>query len=213
MSVVFSKFKGFWCWHNHNRSQSKGPGLKSVSGKIHFYVFYPYAYKIVEMILTNLTKYIKIHVRRAAAGDILKFTCICVCVCIYVCIYLCVSRLLATLTTIQTWNLAHILPLTLSKNGFFVFLIKSPWRPLASKNCRVTWIFRISPRLPYLAFNQLRLKCLNYGAPRIFLGQKLNIPLQTFCRQIRHTYNAANSIPILLKLRDQSYFFLNEKLQ
>ena len=49
---------------------------------------------------------IKIHVRRAAAEDILKFTCICVCVCIYVFIYvfiyLFVSRLLATLTTIQT---------------------------------------------------------------------------------------------------------------
>ena len=53
-------------------------------------------------------------------------------------VYLFVSRLLVTLTTIQTWNLAHILPLTLSKNGFFVFSIKSPWRPLASKNCRVT---------------------------------------------------------------------------
>ena len=45
---------------------------------------------------------VKIHVRRAATEDILKFTCICVCVCIYVCICLCVSRLLATLTTIQT---------------------------------------------------------------------------------------------------------------
>ena len=62
--------------------------------------------------------------------------------------YLFVSRLQATLTTIQTWNLAHILPMTLSKNGFFVFSIKSPWRPLASKNCRVRWIFRISPRFP-----------------------------------------------------------------
>ena len=92
--------------------------------------------------------FIKIHVRRAAAEDILKFTCICVCVCIYLFIYVFVSRLLATLTTIQTWNFAHILPLTLSKNGFFVFSIKSPWRPLALKNCRVTWIFRISPRLP-----------------------------------------------------------------
>jgi len=95
---------------------------------------------------------IKIHVRRAAAEDILKFTCICVCVCIYLFMYLFVSRLLATLPTLQTWNFAHILPLTLSKNGFFVFSIKSPWRPLASKNCRVTWIFRISPRSPCLIF-------------------------------------------------------------
>ena len=34
------------------------------------------------------------------------------------------------------------------KAVLLVFSIKSPWRPLASKNCRVTWIFRISPRLP-----------------------------------------------------------------
>ena len=59
-----------------------------------------------------------------------------------------VRDLLAKRKTIQTWNLAHILPLILSKNGFFVFSIKSPWRPLASKNCRVTWILRISPRFP-----------------------------------------------------------------
>ena len=32
---------------------------------------------------------IKIHVRRAAAEDILKFTCICVCLCIYV--FVCVT--------------------------------------------------------------------------------------------------------------------------
>ena len=63
---------------------------------------------------------------------------------LFICVF--VSRLLAPLTTIQTWNLAHILPLTLSKNGFFS--MKSPWRPLASKKCRVTWIFSISPRLP-----------------------------------------------------------------
>ena len=35
-------------------------------------------------------KFIKIHGRRAAGEDILKFTCICVCVCIYVFIYLCI---------------------------------------------------------------------------------------------------------------------------
>ena len=72
----------------------------------------------------------------------------------YVFIYLCASRLLAKRKTIQTWNLAHILPLNFSENGFFVFSIKSPWLPLASKNCRVTWIFRISPRLPCCFFNQ-----------------------------------------------------------
>ena len=37
---------------------------------------------------------------------------------------------------------------TISKNEFFVFSKKSPWRPLTSKNWRVPWIFGISPRLP-----------------------------------------------------------------
>ena len=59
------------------------------------------------------------------------------CVCIYLFMYLFVSRLLAKLKTIQTWNLVHIQPLTLSRNVW----------PLASKNCRVTWILCISPRL------------------------------------------------------------------
>ena len=68
--------------------------------------------------------FIKIHVRRAAAEDILKFTRICVYVFIYLFMYVFVSRLLATLTTLQTWNLAHILPLTLSKNVFFCFFEK-----------------------------------------------------------------------------------------
>ena len=39
------------------------------------------------------------------------------------------------------------------ENGFFVFSKKSPWRQLASKNCRVRWILRISPRLPYSYLN------------------------------------------------------------
>ena len=71
---------------------------------------------------------------------------------VYVCMYLFVSRLLAKRKTIQTWNSLHILPYTFSKNGFFVFSKKSPWRPLASINCRVTWIFRISPWLPCSPF-------------------------------------------------------------
>ena len=75
--------------------------------------------------------------------DILNFTRICICVFVYLFVW----RLLAKRRTLQTWKLAHILPLTLSKKRFF-FPKKSPWRPLALKNCRVTWIFRISPRLP-----------------------------------------------------------------
>ena len=77
----------------------------------------------------------KIHVRRAAAEDILKFTCICVCVCMYVfvylCVYLCVSRLLAKRKTIQTWKSAHILPLTLPKNVFFFKTMSAVRRQLA----------------------------------------------------------------------------------
>ena len=41
------------------------------------------------------------------------------CVCIYLYMYLLVQRLLAKLKTIQTRNLVHIQPLTLSKNVFF----------------------------------------------------------------------------------------------
>ena len=73
--------------------------------------------------------------------DFSNFTCICV----YVFIYVFVSRLLAKRKTIQTWNLVQILPWTLFRNWFFVFPKKWPWGgELASKNCRVTWILRIS---------------------------------------------------------------------
>ena len=61
---------------------------------------------------------IKIHVRRATGRGYLN-SLVYVCVCI--CIYLFLSSLLAKRKTIQTWNLAHILPLTLSKNRFFYF--------------------------------------------------------------------------------------------
>ena len=49
--------------------------------------------------------------------DIPIFTCICV----NLSVYSFVSRLKTKRKTIQTWNLAHILPLTLSKNGFLFF--------------------------------------------------------------------------------------------
>ena len=44
---------------------------------------------------------------------------------VYLFVYLFVSRLVAKWKTIQTWNFAHILPLTLSKNGFFDFSKKT----------------------------------------------------------------------------------------
>ena len=85
------------------------------------------------------------------------------CICVYLFICVCVSRLLAKRKTIKTSNLVHLLPWTLSKTGclFFgkmtpgpylkrvvCFSKKWPWGPLVSKTCRVTWIFRISLRLP-----------------------------------------------------------------
>ena len=40
------------------------------------------------------------------------------------------------------------------KTGFLFFSKKSPWLQLALKSCRVTWIFRIPPRLPcFLKFH------------------------------------------------------------
>ena len=66
----------------------------------------------------------------------------------YVFIYLSVSLLLARRKTIQTWNLAHIVPGTLSKNWFFCFFDQIIVTAASLKNCRVTWIFHISPRLP-----------------------------------------------------------------
>ena len=44
-------------------------------------------------------------------------------------------------------KLEKIPPSIISKNGFFVFSKKWPWGPLASKNCRITRILRICPRL------------------------------------------------------------------
>ena len=35
------------------------------------------------------------------------------------------------------------------KMGFLVFSLKRSWGPEVTKNCRVTWIFRIYPRLPF----------------------------------------------------------------
>ena len=66
---------------------------------------------------------------------------------VYLCIYLCVT------STGQRKNDTNLkfgthTPIDLIKNGFFGFSIKSPWRPVASKNYCVMCIFRISPRLP-----------------------------------------------------------------
>ena len=78
--------------------------------------------------------------------DILEFACICVCVCIYVCNCVMPPGQTKNDTDLKFGThtpLDHIL-----KQVFFSK--KSPWRPLASKNRRVTWIFHISSRLPWL---------------------------------------------------------------
>ena len=85
--------------------------------------------------------------RRAAAEDILKFTCIFVYLFVYVCH---VSWPNEKRYRPEIWYTYSHWPYI--KTGFLFFSIKSPWRPLASKNCRVTWIFLISPRLSCCSF-------------------------------------------------------------
>ena len=64
------------------------------------------------------------------------------------------------------------------KTGFLFFAKKGPWGPLVSKNCRITWIFRMSPRCSSLVFLSLFkfcqikfiMKCKNLGKipPRLY---------------------------------------------
>ena len=99
-------------------------------------------YIYVEFVSHHLTRDLKfdrhsiffqIHVRQAPGRDIPFFDRIYVCVCLYI-----VSCPLIKRNPTQTWNLAHTFPI--SKNFFFFFSKKLPQGPLASKNCRVTWI-------------------------------------------------------------------------
>ena len=107
---------------------------------------------------------------------ILKFTSICVYVSVYVFFCLChVSwpneKWYRPMATSDLKLGTHTLPAShwpYLKRGFF---IKSPWRPLASKNCRVTWIFRISPRLPCYTFCHTfpqKILIFSYVKPRFF---------------------------------------------
>ena len=54
-------------------------------------------------------------------------------------------------TDVKFCTLTHT-PRSYPKPGFWFFSKKWPWGPLALKNCRVTWIFCISPRLHCLIF-------------------------------------------------------------
>ena len=76
-------------------------------------------------------------------------------VCFCVCIYVIVSRLLATLTTIQTWNLAHILlRLTLCKKRVFCFFNQIPVTAASLEKTAVSrW------------FSAYLLDCLVFGFP------------------------------------------------
>ena len=72
----------------------------------------------------------------------------CVFIYVFICIYLFRSSLLVKQKRYRPkirYTYSHRLYL---KTGFWFFSKEWPWRPLASKNFRVTWIFRISPRLP-----------------------------------------------------------------
>ena len=76
-------------------------------------------------------------------------------ICVYLCIYLCHAywpnekRYRPEIChTYSHWPYL--------KTGFLFIRKNHSWRLLASKNCRVTWIFRISPRLPCLYFNYFK---------------------------------------------------------
>ena len=90
------------------------------------------------------------------------------CVFMYICMYLCHTSW-PNEKRPEIWYPYSHWPY--QKTGFFVFSIKSPWRPLASKNCRVTWIFRISPRLPCYTFCHTfpqKILIFSYVKPRFF---------------------------------------------
>ena len=84
--------------------------------------------------------------------DIPNFNCTCVygCICLFIYLYY-ASWPNEKRYRPEIWHTYSHWPY-LKTGFFFVFSIKSPWRSLASKNWRVTWIFRISPWLPCFHF-------------------------------------------------------------
>ena len=101
------------------------------------------------------------------------------CVFVDVCIFLFVSRLLATLTTIQTWNLAHILPLTLSKNEFFCFFDQIPVTAASLKKlpCQVDFPHISSIALYNSCLASFRIMILKYAKVEFFLFFYLKLPV------------------------------------
>ena len=103
--------------------------------------------------------------REASSRSRIFLVSLLVYMCIYLWIHIFVARLLAKRKSKQTRNLAHILPSCLSKNGFFS--IKSPWWPLASKNCRVTLIF---PHISSIVLFFVSLRRLSTWNGTVFCG-------------------------------------------
>ena len=98
--------------------------------------------------------------------DILNFTCICVYLFVYLCHVSWPNEKRYRPEMLYTYSHRPYL-----KKRFLFFRKKWPWGPLASKNCHVTWIFRISPQMPCSLFksNPCRYNNRNISAHRLSL--------------------------------------------
>ena len=88
--------------------------------------------------------FIKIHVRQEAGWGYSYFHLF-MCECIY--LFICVAPPGQTKNDTDL-KLGRHTPIDLIWIQVFYFFVKLPWGRRASKNCRVTWIFCISPLLP-----------------------------------------------------------------
>ena len=125
----------------------------------------------------------KIHVRRAAGRGYSYFH-------LWMCFLVCTGP--PGLTKNDTdLKLGNKQPKITSKNVFFFVFSKNwQWEPLPSKNCRVSLIFRVSPRLPCLLYIQksLKLKITEFSVNLIL--RIILIDLIVFaCRKQGHRTN------------------------
>ena len=115
-----------------------------------------------ELSLGRPIQFLKSRWGEQPVKDIPNFTCICV----YLFIYLRhASWPNEKRYRLEIWYTYSHRPYL--KTGFFCFSIKSPWWLLASKHCRATGIFRISPRLPFLIFSKRN----KWGVGRILISR------------------------------------------
>ena len=101
------------------------------------------------------------------------------CVFVYVCIFylfICVTSPCQTENDTDLKFGRHTPIDLIWKRFLFVFSIKSPWRLLASKNCRVTWIFRISPRWTRFFHSILKIKIIvkNNNTIKLNAAERIN---------------------------------------